>query len=65
MSYLYQPKRKATIKRYRAVQNRYIELYKNQRKRSDDVVEQLMEEFGYDDVDTIYRILKTELPCID
>jgi hypothetical protein len=56
--------RNNTIKFYRRVQARRKELYEVERKRYDDVIDILKEEF-FKDEGTIHRILRTELPNID
>jgi len=55
------PKRKGTVRKYKAIQNRYQELYHNERLRHDDVIKRLCDEFFIMEVTTIYRILATKV----
>lgn len=58
----YTPRRQTTINKYRAIQQRYTELYEKKRKRLDDVIEQLRAEFFIEHEDTLFRILRTDVP---
>lgn len=50
-----------TAKKYKAIQDRYKQLYETQRLRIDDCIEQLMKEFFIEHQDTVWRILRTEV----
>ena len=54
--------RDTTIRKYRAIQSRYRQLYHEQKIRSDYSVEMIMDEFYIAQSTTVYRILGTELP---
>lgn len=54
--------RVTTIRKYRAIQNRYRELYHDMKLRSDYSVETIMNEFYISQSTTVYRILNTTLP---
>ena len=56
----YLPKRDTTLRRYRAIQERYDELYNKKRLRHDDVIQKLKEEFFIAQETTVYRILGTD-----
>jgi hypothetical protein len=53
--------RDTTIRKYRAIQERYKELYHVQQLRGDVVMSKLQEEFFIAEINTIYRILNTEI----
>jgi hypothetical protein len=53
--------REVTIRKYRAVQERFNYLYNQKRIRYDDCILQLQEEFFYS-ARSVHRILTTDLP---
>ena len=53
--------RAVTIKKYRAIQKRYKQLYDEMKMRSDVCVALIMEEFYISAPNTVYRIIATEL----
>lgn len=61
MSIVVEKLRPATIKKYRAIQDRYRVLYNEQRRRLDDVEKLLCDEF-FLSPGRIYIILNLELP---
>lgn len=60
----HKPERPETIEKYRAVQERFKELYQVQRIRNDDVINILKKEFFIASEFTIWRILRTDLPPV-
>lgn len=55
--------RHITIKKYRAIQSRFKILYEGERRRYDDVITMLKDEFFIDHENTVMRILRTDLPA--
>jgi hypothetical protein len=53
--------RASTVARYRAIKDRFDQLYNDKRIRYDDVIRKLGEEFFISE-HTVLRILKTDLP---
>lgn len=56
----YTPRRKSTIEKYKKIQERYRYLYNEERKRLDDVITQLCDEFFMNEAG-IWRVLRTEI----
>jgi hypothetical protein len=54
--------RLTTIRKYKAIQIRYKQLYHEQSIRSDKSIEIIMDEFYIAQSTTVYRILNTTLP---
>lgn len=63
--FVFKPTRQITIRKYRAIQKRYKELYDIKRFRYDDVMNKLKDEFFIVDTKTIQRILRTDLSDIE
>jgi hypothetical protein len=53
--------RKSTIIKYRAIQNKYQELY-NQGLRTDVIIPKLMNIFYYQHPESVWRVIRTPLP---
>lgn len=56
---LYRPRTAAAKRRYLDIQARYKELYEVERKRMDDCIAVIMQEFYLDSEQTVWRILRT------
>lgn len=55
------PRRKGTILKYQSIQKRYKELHDVKRKRRDDCIKMIMREFFIENVETVWRILATDI----
>jgi len=62
MSHTNDKMRRGTIKKYRAIQERFKVLYDVNRLRYDDCIDKLMEEFYIESRPTLSRIMCMELP---
>lgn len=56
--------RPGTIRKYKAIQERFNYLYNVERKRYDDCIEQIMEEYFIEHRVTVSRIMTTDLPDV-
>lgn len=59
----YVPKRRGARDRYRSIQQRYQILHNIERRRIDDCMQIIREEFFIECDQTVERILRTELPA--
>ena len=57
--------REATIRKYRAIQNTYRELYDNHKMRSKEAVKIIMEQYYFGTENAVYRILNLDLPVVE
>lgn len=65
MSKEHVPTQPVTIKKYRAIQARFAQLYEQERRRYDDVMGTIKEEFFIQSEVTVLRILRCELPATE